>query len=53
MTYTLATVTRLQSETVIEPISGLPLMTITQARKALELATANGHDLIIYNTQAL
>ena len=52
MTYTLATATRLTNETIIQPINGLPLMTITQARKACEIARANGHDVIVFNTAA-
>lgn len=52
MTYTLATATRLPSGTIIEPIAGLPLMTIAQARRALDIARSNGHDVVIFNTQA-
>ena len=51
-TYTLATATRLTGETVIQPIAGLPLMTIAQARRALDIARANGHDVVIYNAKA-
>ncbi len=50
--YTLATATRLTNETIIQPIDGLPLMTIAQARRALDIARANGHDVVIYNTKA-
>lgn len=57
-TYTLAQRPRSEADTGFEltgpqVIPDLPLMTLPQARKALELATANGHDLVIYNTQAL
>ena len=52
MTYTLASKTMTETETVIAPIQGLPLMTIAQARKACDMARANGHDVVIFNVAA-
>lgn len=54
-TYTLATRPRVESEgafSTIEPLADLPLMTIQQARKACDIARANGHDVIVFNTAA-
>lgn len=54
-TYTLATRPRVESEgafSTIEPLEHLPLMTIEQARKACEIARANGHDVVVFNTAA-
>ena len=54
-TYTLAMRPRVESEgafSVIEPLADLPLMTIEQARRACDIARANGHDVIVFNTAA-
>ena len=54
-TYTLAPRPKVESEgafSVIEPLADLPLMTIQQARKACDIARANGHDVIVFNTAA-
>lgn len=54
-TYTLAMRPRVESEgafSTIEPLANLPLMTIQQARKACEIARANGHDLVVFNVAA-
>lgn len=54
-TYTLAYRPRVESEgafSTIEPLADLPLMTIEQARRACEIARANGHDVIVFNTAA-
>ena len=54
-TYTLAMRPRVESEgafSAIEPLDHLPLMTIQQARKACDIARANGHDVIVFNTAA-
>lgn len=54
-TYTLAMRPRVEEEgafSTIEPLENLPLMTIQQARKACEIARANGVDVIVYNVSA-
>jgi len=54
-TYTLAMRPSFKIEgafSTIEPLANLPLMTVTQARKACDIARANGHDVIILNTAA-
>ena len=56
-TYSLATRPKLESMAEIDiaapsALPDLPLMTIQQARKACEIARANGHDVIVFNTAA-
>lgn len=56
-TYTLTQRPRVESRNEIQiadpiPITGLPLMSILEARKACELARQAGHDVVIFNTKA-